>query len=360
MKDSIGYTKCTIDRGVKMKKEKILVWGTGVSAANLFNKYLTPEDVFCYIDNDKERCGQYFFGKPIIYPSEIIKIDYELILIASTSSQDIYQQCLDLGLNMDYVFFVYRDFEQLKKITSEIASKNAEYILGRKWMECFDYHFRVITENIYYRQKHCVDELENTWLKQRDYVRAQTLELLANEIYTNNIGGDVAEFGVYKGEFSHYIRSIFHGKELYMFDTFDGFREEENEKEVALGRCNDSFSEAFKQTSENFVKGIFCEDEVENIHIVQGLFPESLQKYPNLKNQKFAFVSLDFDYEDSIFEGLKYAYPRLEKGGYIMLHDYNSKLTGVKKGVERYEQEIKKMICKVPICDEYGTLIIAK
>ena len=43
-----------------------------------------------------------------------------------------------------------------------------------------------------------------------------------------------------------------------------------------------------------------------------------------------------------------------------MLHDYNSKLTGVKKGVERYEQEKGESFCKVPICDEYGTLIITK
>lgn len=341
-----------------MNKEKILVWGTGVSATNLFNEYFTPQDVYCYIDNDESRCGEIFLERPILHPSGIRKVDYDLILIASTSSQDIYRQCQEIGLNMDSVFFVYRDFEELKRITTEKASRKAEKILGKYWMKGADYHFHVVTDNIYFQQKYCVDDLENTWLKQRDYVRAQTVELLSNEINDNNIEGDIAEFGVYKGEFSRYIRSVFPKKQLYLFDTFDSFREEENEKEVALGRCNASFSEAFKQTSENLVRSIFYEDELEEIHIVKGLFPESLNNYPDLEKRRFAFVSLDFDFEDSIYEGLKYVYPRLTEGGYIMLHDYNSKLTGVKKGVERYEKEIRKKMCKVPICDEYGTLVI--
>lgn len=343
-----------------MHKEKILVWGTGVSATNLFNEYFSPKDVYCYIDNDEHRCGNIFLERPIIHPSEICKVDYDLILIASTSSQDICKQCQELEINMNHVFFVYRDFEDLQRITSKEAIRKAGLVLGNEWVKGFDYHFHVVTDNIYFRQNHCVDELEDTWLKRRDYVRVQTMELLADEICKNNIEGDIAEFGVYKGEFSRYIRSVFPDKHLYLFDTFDSFGEEENKREIALGRCNDFFSEAFKQTSDNLVRSIFCETELEKIHIVKGLFPESMNQYPDLCKCRFAFVSLDFDYEDSIFEGLKYVYPRLNAGGYIMLHDYNSKLAGVKRGVERYEKEIGKAVCKVPICDEYGTLVITK
>lgn len=343
-----------------MKREKILVWGTGVSAANLFNDFFKPEDVFCYIDSDESRYGEKFLGRQIICPSEILKVDYELILIASTSSQEINKQCKKLGLNMDNILFVYRDFEEIRSITSENAKRKAQRILGQDWMRGTSYQFHVITDNIYFKQQNCVDELEKTWLKQRDYVRAQTLELLAIEINNNDIDGSVAEFGVYKGEFSRYMRSVFPQRELYLFDTFESFSEEENEKEIALGRCNTSFSEAFKQTSENLVKNIFRETELDKIHIVKGLFPDSLDEYPDLEKIRFCFVSLDFDFEESIYEGLKYIYPRLMYGGYIMIHDYNSRLAGVKKAVQRYESEIKKNICKVPICDEYGTLVVTK
>lgn len=341
-----------------MKKEKILVWGTGVSATNLFNKYLNPEDVYCYIDNDKNRFGDSFLGKSIICPNDICNVDYDLILIASTSSQEIHVQCEELKLDMDRVLFVYRDFKNLQRITSEKANKKAETILGHKWMQCFDYHFRVITENIYFSQC-CNKELENTWLKQRDYVRLQTLELLSKEI-KSNVEGDIAEFGVYKGEFSRCIQRVFPQRTLFLFDTFDSFGEEENKREVEQGRCNASFVEAFKQTSVDLVRSIFGKEKLDDIHIIQGLFPESMCKYPELEKQKFVFVSIDFDFEDSIYEALKYVYPRLVRGGYIMLHDYNTQLTGVKKAVERYEQMTKQSVCKVPICDEYGTLVITR
>ena len=88
----------------------------------------------------------------------------------------------------------------------------------------------------------------------------------------------------------------------------------------------------------------------------KGYFPESL----NGLEEQFAFVSIDVDFEDSIYDGLTYFYPRLMEGGYIFIHDYNSlKLKGVKRAVERYEAEFGK-ICKVPIPDINGTVIITK
>ena len=66
------------------------------------------------------------------------------------------------------------------------------------------------------------------------------------------------------------------------------------------------------------------------------------------------------DFEESIFEGLKYFYPRLEKGGYIFVHDYNSDLYGVERAVNRYEVEMGMLLSKVPICDANGTLVITK
>ncbi len=61
--------------------------------------------------------------------------------------------------------------------------------------------------------------------------------------------------------------------------------------------------------------------------IKQGFFPESLGGLEDT----FAFVSIDVDFEDSIYEELRYFYPRKEKGGYIFVHDYNSSLLGVKR-----------------------------
>lgn len=127
-----------------------------------------------------------------------------------------------------------------------------------------------------------------------------------------------------------------------------------------MGNCNKVFAEGFTNTSVDLVKSIFDKDELKGVHIIQGLFPQCLQKNTDLLDKVFAFASLDFDFEESIYEGLKYVFPRLEKGGYIMLHDYNSKLEGVKKAVLRFEKDFNEKLCKVPIPDEFGTLVITK
>lgn len=58
--------------------------------------------------------------------------------------------------------------------------------------------------------------------------------------------------------------------------------------------------------------------------------------------------------------GLTYFYPRLIKGGYIFIHDYNSKsLRGVIAAVEKYEKE-NRLMAKMPIPDLCGTLVVTK
>jgi O-methyltransferase len=45
-----------------------------------------------------------------------------------------------------------------------------------------------------------------------------------------NIGGNVAELGVYRGDFAQYINIAFPDRKLYLFDTFEGF----DEKDITL------------------------------------------------------------------------------------------------------------------------------
>ena len=139
-----------------------------------------------------------------------------------------------------------------------------------------------------------------------------------------------------------------------MFDTFDGFGIEESVKEVENGNCTNAFVEAYKQTNIEIVLSKMKYPQ--NVIIKQGLFPGSL----NGLEENFAFVSLDMDFEESIYEGLKYFYPRLLDGGYIFVHDYTSSLRGVEAAVERFENDKKIRMCKVPLCDVNGTLVITK
>ena len=71
-------------------------------------------------------------------------------------------------------------------------------------------------ENISYKKKlHLSKSLEfNSSFKQElaynlDFVRYTSLELCANEIKVNNVQGNIAELGVYKGEFAKKIKPAF-------------------------------------------------------------------------------------------------------------------------------------------------------
>jgi O-methyltransferase len=56
-----------------------------------------------------------------------------------------------------------------------------------------------------------------------DYVRLSSLELVAYEINENKLPGNVAELGVYRGDFAQHINLLFPDRKLYLFDTFEGF-----------------------------------------------------------------------------------------------------------------------------------------
>ena len=76
--------------------------------------------------------------------------------------------------------------------------------------------------------------------------------------------------------------------------------------------------------------------------------------------ESFCLVSLDCDFYDPIFEGIKYFYPRLFEGGFIIMHNYNEYNfgNGVKKAVDDY-RKIEKIVA-VPLCDFSGSVIIQK
>ena len=94
-------------------------------------------------------------------------------------------------------------------------------------------------------------------------------------------------------------------------------------------------------------------------HIVvkPGFFPKSLDGM----EEQFCLVSLDVDFAKTTLDGLRYFWPRLNKGGYLMLHDWGSpKLPGVAEALKAYEAEIGESIPGIPLCDAGGTLVLCK
>ena len=77
--------------------------------------------------------------------------------------------------------------------------------------------------------------------------------------------------------------------------------------------------------------------------------------------EQFCLVSLDVDFYQTTLDGLRYFWPRMNRGGYLLLHDWGSpKLPGVAKALADYETEIGQKLASVPLCDVGGSLALCK
>ena len=137
-----------------------------------------------------------------------------------------------------------------------------------------------------------------------------------------------------------------------MFDTFKGFDardlqiETENQySNIEQGKFNNTSVERVCRLLPYPDQAIFR----------QGYFPDTAC---DLK-EKFALVSLDADLYLPMLEGLKFFYPRMAIGGYMILHDYDSsQFRGAGEAVRQYCGD--NGIYVVPLCDLHGSAVIVK
>jgi len=191
-----------------------------------------------------------------------------------------------------------------------------------------------------------------------DYVRCRMLGLLADtaKISIKSEDYSVAELGVFRGDFSARIQEEFPDKPFYLFDTFEGFPAEDKSFDIKSGFFKENKHGDFKSTSIDLV--LQKMKHPENCNICKGFFPDSVTEAH--RKIKWGFVSLDVDLYNPTLEGLRFFYPSLLRGGFIMIHDYaNPVFEGVKKAVEDFEAEASPLI-KIPIPDSRGSLIITK
>lgn len=331
-------------------KKRIFVWGTGRLAGKVIGRYIDIENIEGFIDNDKNK--REYMGKKVFLPEVAANMNYDAVLVANLYCEEIYFQCQRLKMDLKKIIFLYNNYF----LTDTNQDYNfVETILGKEYAEIVKKRYHVVRGVEAYGDL-CLknsDLIENGYFES-DYVRIKSFELAVKEIRKRNIKGAVAEVGVFRGEFAQYINYAFPDRKCYLFDTFEGFNTEEAVKEMQDGNCTNAFIQAYKQTNiKNVLQKMKYSDKV---IIRQGFFPQSADNLEDI----FVFVSLDVDFEDSIFEGLCYFYPRLSGGGYIFVHDYNSSLCGVEKAVDKFEKKMGKYICKMPLCDANGTLVITK
>lgn len=141
-------------------------------------------------------------------------------------------------------------------------------------------------------------------------------QTLSNEISYRQVPGSVAELGVDFGDTAKYLNLYFPDRTLYLFDTFCGF--DARDKDAVQGRTATLLEYYNTRSNAEDVLGRMFYPE--SCVVKEGYFPESLKGLED----RFAFVHIDCDLYKPITAGLEYFYPRLNKGGYIVVHDYYS------------------------------------
>ena len=313
----------------------IYVWGTGCGASELIEQGLNLERIASFVDSYPS--GETFLGKTVLLPEQLPLCDCELLIVTTRHTDAVAQRCVQLGIPEDKLLFLKNNYE--------LSDRNASCTIAQELMGA-ELLGKLLPKQ---RIVPTPASLANSMLPERDlsndYVRLATLELLCRRL--EGVPGAAAELGVYRGFFARCINQLMPERKLYLFDSFEGFAEEAN--------ASESFQAAHANTTIEKVLAIMPHRS--RVTVRPGFFPASL----NGLEERFCLVSLDVDFAQTTLDGLRYFWPRLQKGGYLMLHDWGSpSLPGVAEALKTYEAEIGASIPAIPLCDVGGTLVLCK
>lgn len=313
----------------------IYVWGTGCGASELLEQGFELDRVEAFVDSFP--MGDNFLEKPVLLPDQLPLHDCDLLIITARHADDIGNRCRELGIPEEKCLFLKNNMILTDRNTACTCAKD---LLGEALLKKLLPKHRTLPTPA---------QLADSALPERDlgndYVRLATLELLCRRLA--GVPGAAAELGVYRGFFARCINQLLPERKLYLFDSFEGFSEEAN--------ASESFQAAHANTTIEKVLAILPYPE--KVIVKPGFFPESLGGL----EEQFCLVSLDVDFYQTTLDGLRYFWPRLEKGGYLLLHDWGSpKLPGVAKALQDFERENGCRIPAIPLCDVGGSLILCK
>jgi O-methyltransferase len=198
------------------------------------------------------------------------------------------------------------------------------------------------------REGRCIHDLE-PW----DCTRRDMLVLLLRTVIEQDVQGEMAELGVYKGSTARLIHHYVPERRLHLFDTFAGF----TERSVAAEKENTNFSTKGHKFSDTSLEGVkrYVAQQNDNVHFHPGYFPDTIPS--GFGERKFAFVSLDADLFEPTLEGLKFFYPRMSTRGLLVVHDYNAWI-GARKAVDEFFSDKPEM--PVPMPDKSGSALIVR
>jgi len=178
-------------------------------------------------------------------------------------------------------------------------------------------------------------------------------------VVKNEIPGDIIECGVWRGGCAIAMASILKAnnskKKLYLFDTFSGITEPgevDIETSTGTSQIHEYQKRSAVQDTEfvNWDYGDFNIEKVkcefkrrqltDNVVFVQGDVRKTLFSGMS-EPQKLSILRLDTDWYDTTLHEMNILYPRLAKGGVLLVDDYGH-YDGARKAVDEYFAKLSK------------------
>jgi hypothetical protein len=167
-------------------------------------------------------------------------------------------------------------------------------------------------------------------------------------IHEQNIEGDIVECGVWKGgsmmAVAESLLSLGEStRDLYLFDTYEGMAPPTGE-DVDIGGV--TAESLLKQSDKMKEDSVWCCASlemvrsavngvgypVEKIHFVKGMVEQTI---PFAAPDKIALLRLDTDWYESTRHEMEHLFPRLVKGGVLIIDDYGH-WQGARKAIDEY------------------------
>ncbi len=174
--------------------------------------------------------------------------------------------------------------------------------------------------------------------------RIWSLHNAMNYVVKNNIEGDIVECGVWRGGSSMVaaLTMLNHqtsNKKLFMYDTYEGMSEPSDEDVSILGDTGEATWQGINQCFadlQDVSTNIYSTNyPKEKINLIKGKVEDTI---PQTIPEKISLLRLDTDWYESTYHELVHLFPRLVKGGVLIIDDYGH-WQGARKAVDQYFSE---------------------
>lgn len=201
------------------------------------------------------------------------------------------------------------------------------------------------------------EALERTKMEWSDNLSKQlrfySLQQMIEQTLKKNLKADFAECGCWRGHSSFLISTLIRkhglGNRFHIFDSFEGGlsgksshdrneRFSQSEKDIQIEK------EIFSST-ETYVQNVLADFDF--VKTYKGWIPD---RFADVKDRTFSFVHLDVDLYQPTLDSLEFFFPRLIKGGCVVVDDYGStQFPGAKTAVDNFLlQKDFEMFYEVP------------